>query len=246
VCAGAADDTFDLGQVALYCHNCQRAFPGGVPHRCGDASDLPGLIGLHLVPQFVTEEEEQRLVSHLDAHAGVFPGWKMSQSGRSKQDFGPQANFKKQKVKLRELPGVPSCLVGLRDLASQAVEKLTGSRFQAVEMSALDYRPSTGSSLDSHIDDTWIWGPRVVGISLLSATLMSFERDGVEILVPLPPRSLFLLSGPARSEWKHGIRAEAIQARRVSVTMRELNPASIDENTMEMVNAFAATIVPCT
>uniref|UniRef100_UPI00358E5553 alpha-ketoglutarate-dependent dioxygenase alkB homolog 4 isoform X2 n=1 Tax=Myxine glutinosa TaxID=7769 RepID=UPI00358E5553 len=49
-------------------------------------------------------------------------------------------------------------------------------------------------------------------------------RD-VCVRLPVPPRSLMVLSGPARHQWLHGVRREDVCARRVCVTFRELSPA---------------------
>ena len=65
---------------------------------------------------------------------------------------------------------------------------------------------------------------RVVGVSLKSPTVMRFRRRAgakfERINVPLPPRSAYLLDGPARSDWEHSL-AEA-KAHRYSLTFRNL------------------------
>ena len=67
----------------------------------GELEEL-GLHGLKVIPEFITVEEEQRLVEDMD----TLP-WDKSQSGRRKQNFGPKTNFKKRKVKLGEFKGFP-------------------------------------------------------------------------------------------------------------------------------------------
>ncbi len=57
---------------------------------------------MQLIENFVTEDEETEIVTFADS----FP-WKMSQSGRNKQDFGPKVNFKKRKVKIDGFTGLP-------------------------------------------------------------------------------------------------------------------------------------------
>ena len=59
--------------------------------------------GIFLVNDFLTEEEEAGLVQAIDSD----PNWKESQSGRRKIDYGPQVNFKKQKVKVGSFVGFP-------------------------------------------------------------------------------------------------------------------------------------------
>jgi len=67
---------------------------------------------------------------------------------------------------------------------------------------------------------------KVVGVSLLGATVMRFRRRAgtrfERINVPVEPRSAYLLDGPARTEWEHSL-PEA-RAHRYSITFRNLRP----------------------
>ncbi|XP_057677171.1 alpha-ketoglutarate-dependent dioxygenase alkB homolog 4 isoform X2 [Corythoichthys intestinalis] len=156
--------------------------------------------------------------------------WNLSQSGRKKQDFGPKVNFKKRKVRLAGFSGLPALSKKLV-LRMQQVESLAS--FQPVEQCNLDYNPQRGSAIDPHLDDSWLWGERLVTVNMLSATTlnMSLERGlpqlglsgEVNVAVPLPRRSLVVLYGEARHRWKHGILRKDIQERRVCTTYRELS-----------------------
>ena len=65
----------------------------------------------------------------------------------------------------------------------------------------------------------------VIGISLGAPAVLRFRRrDGARFdraSLPLPPRSIYHLSGPARHEWEHSI--VPIDAPRWSVTFRSLS-----------------------
>lgn len=65
---------------------------------------------------------------------------------------------------------------------------------------------------------------KVVGISLLAPTIMRFRRRTGErferINVPLEPRSIYLLDGPARTDWEHSLPEAG--AHRYSITFRNL------------------------
>ena len=69
-----------------------------------------------------------------------------------------------------------------------------------------------------------MFGPTVVGISLLSPATMRFQRGkGDErrtFALPLAPRSGYLLTGESRTAWQHTI--PATKALRYSVTFRTL------------------------
>ncbi|XP_035225232.1 alpha-ketoglutarate-dependent dioxygenase alkB homolog 4-like, partial [Stegodyphus dumicola] len=144
--------------VYTYCRHCNLCWP--------DQKDgSPLYLGkITLVPDFLTEEEETKAVKEIDR----IP-WVPSQSGRKKQDFGPKVNFKKRKGKIGDFRGFPRFtepLVG----KLQNLKEL--SDFQPVELCHLDYSPDRGSAIDPHIDDSWIWGERLVTINLMSPTFL--------------------------------------------------------------------------
>ncbi|XP_030789270.1 alpha-ketoglutarate-dependent dioxygenase alkB homolog 4 isoform X2 [Rhinopithecus roxellana] len=203
--------------------------------------------GVMLIEDFVTREEEAELVRLMDRDP-----WKLSQSGRRKQDYGPKVNFRKQKLKTEGFCGLPSF--------SREVVRRMGlypglEGFRPVEQCNLDYCPERGSAIDPHLDDAWLWGERLVSLNLLSPTVLSMCREApgslllcsapsaapealvdsviapsrsvlcqeVEVAIPLPARSLLVLTGAARHQWKHAIHRRHIEARRVCVTFRELS-----------------------
>ena len=99
--------------------------------------------------------------------------------------------------------------------------------FCAAELNVLSYEESKGSNLAPHFDDFWLWGERIIGVTLLSDTVMTYTRPGdssVVIQVPIPRRSLYVMSGTSRTEWQHGIYAEDIHGKRFVITVRELTP----------------------
>ncbi len=196
--------------------------------------------GLEIWPDFITEVEEASLIEFLDrqpsdsAANGEAIGWRPSQSGRRKQDFGPAPNFKQRKCKLRPgVEGLPKPLAFfLRRVSSTMTQwgrnghqsPLIGDEFRVAEASSLDYTADASrASLDPHIDDEWLWGERIAGISLLSTAPMTFVRRDCTVLVALPRRALFGMRGPARHEWLHGIAGEHVLSRRVSITVREFS-----------------------
>ena len=77
------------------------------------------------------------------------------------------------------------------------------------------------------------------------------DETTVTVRIPLPPRSLHVLSGPARHEWNHGIERTAIVSRRIAITLRELTEEFLDGGTEEVVGrevisiagSYAGTVV---
>ncbi|KAM3868714.1 alpha-ketoglutarate-dependent dioxygenase alkB homolog 4 [Diretmus argenteus] len=156
--------------------------------------------------------------------------WSQSQSGRRKQDFGPKVNFKKQKVQLGGFSGLPA---PSRDLVLRMQREPTLAGFQPVEQCNLDYHPQRGSAIDPHLDDSWLWGERLVTINMLSDSTLTMSLDqglaeqglleGVQVALRLPRRSLVALYGEARHRWKHAIHRRDVHGRRVCSTYRELS-----------------------
>lgn len=105
--------------------------------------------------------------------------------------------------------------------------------FQPVEQCNLDYDPQRGSAIDPHLDDSWLWGERLVTVNMLSDTVltMSLEQglselglaEEVHVAIRLPRRCLVVVYGEARHRWKHAIHREDIVQRRVCSTFRELS-----------------------
>lgn len=138
------------------------------------------------------------------------------------QDYGPKVNFKKKKLKSNNFTGLPSCGKLVYD-RMKALNEL--NNFFPVELCNLEYTPERGSAIDPHFDDFWLWGERLVTLNLLSETVLCFTRDEkpeVEIDVRLAQRSLIVVSGEARNDWKHGIPRDKISSRRLAMTFREL------------------------
>ena len=112
----------------------------------------------------------------------------------------------------------------------------------------MEYTPDRGSSIDPHIDDTWLWGERLVTINLLSDTYLlmtPLETKGQRtkgtqqirtneeelqcvrtraVKIHMPRRSLLVLYGDARYLWEHSLPREAVKSRRIAITLRELTP----------------------
>jgi len=122
-------------------------------------------LGFKLIRDFVSEAEESTLIANLDR----LP-WDASQSGRRKQNFGPKANFKKRKAKAGDFRGFPDCTKFIQDRFS-TVPILSG--YKTVEQCSIEYRPETGSCIEPHIDDCWIWGERIVQLNLLSPSFLT-------------------------------------------------------------------------
>ena len=199
-------------EFQLFCVKCNTALSCNHSQNNSFKIDLKGV---KVYPDFISDIEETQLVQDIDQGE-----WLPSQSGRFKQDYGPRANYKRKKLKLDKFQGLPGYSQYLRDRLA-GLGELTD--FIPVEQCNLDYKPELGSSIDFHFDDFWLWGERLIIVNLLSDSFMFFNHEDKYIKVPLPRRSLILMSGEGRFLWKHAIAREDIHSRRISVTFRELS-----------------------
>lgn len=136
-------------------------------------------------------------------------------------------------MKIGSFNGFPSYS---KELVTRLVQLQLLQDFVPVELCNLDYDPCRGSAIDPHLDDSWIWGERLVTINLLSDTYLTFTHPSSFIIhVPLPRRSLVIVMGVARHEWSHSISRCNVLGRRVAMTMRELGMDFTDGNKNEEI-----------
>ena len=114
----------------------------------------------------------------------------------------------------------------------QAAPRARGDRGRSTEtfdqVTANEYLP--GQGIAPHVDTPGAFGPLICSLSLGAATVMDFKRGGARAAsVPLPRRSLLVMSGPARYDFAHSVpgrRRDLVdgelreRSRRVSLTFR--------------------------
>lgn len=221
--------------VYFYCINCKLCYPGlsseinPHPFHTGEPINISGI---YVGEDFLSKAEEAELLKALDA----LP-WDCSQSGRRKQNFGPKCNFKKRKLKCGDFKGFPVSTKFVQDKFKD-VPLLEG--YRTIEQCSLEYSPDRGASIDPHIDDCWIWGERIVTVNLLSDSVLTLTpyygnkynidlapikfvkcKSDVAIRIPMPARSLIILTQEARYGWEHQVYRDDIKERRVCVAYRE-------------------------
>jgi alkylated DNA repair dioxygenase AlkB len=129
--------------------------------------------------------------------------------------FGWQYDFEARL--LRRVDDIPAFLLPVRALAA-GFAGLPPESLQHVLVT--EYGP--GAAIGWHRDKA-VFG-EIVGISLLAACTFRLRRavgDGWErVKLEAAPRSAYLLSGPARSEWEHSI--PPVSSLRYSLTFRNL------------------------
>jgi alkylated DNA repair dioxygenase AlkB len=178
--------------------------------------------GLKYFPDFISSEEEKELLSIIDAQE-----WNSRSLKRRVQHYGYVYDYTKRKIdSSSHLGPLPEWLGKIHDKISTYFEHKPD---QAI---VNEYTP--GQGIGPHIDCVPCFGPVVASLSLNSPCSMVFGKDKELKSLWLEPRSLLVLTGPARYEWTHQIHAckwdfrfegtEVVETvnrqRRVSITFR--------------------------
>ena len=186
---------------------------------------LPTVPGLAYVAEYVTREEERELIAAIDREP-----WR-TEWQRRRQVYGVSYGSAVSTTP-QTAPSFPAWLSAL-------AARIVGDGWLAddvVNAVINEYLP--GQGIGAHRDYPG-FGPTVVAVSLGSACILELDHptSHVKELLDVEPRSLWVLGGEARSDWRHGIaarRADIIDGikrpreRRISVTLRTSTRARRD------------------
>ena len=182
----------------------------------GAGPNLPEGFGYR--PELIGEAQERALVERLRElpfREFEFHGY----TGRRRVvSFGWRYDFSAHQ--LGRADDMPDYLLALRETAAAFAGLEPGRLGHAL---VTEYAP--GAGIGWHRDKA-VFGD-VIGVSLLAPCVFRLRRAAAggweRASVTAEPRSAYLLSGPARTEWEHSI--PAVGALRYSVTFRGLRPA---------------------
>ena len=179
----------------------------------GAAPALPE--GFKLRAELITPEAEQELLKHVrelpfrEFEFHGFTGKRRTVSFGWRYDFGSES--------LNQADDIPPFLQDVRVLAAQFAN-MPPAQLQQVLVT--EY--GAGAGIGWHRDKA-VFG-EVIGISLLSPCVFRLRRKAgskwERASVTAEPRSVYLLSGPARTEWEHSI--PPVAALRYSITFRNI------------------------
>lgn len=174
-----------------------------------NAPDIPGLT---YIPDFITRDEESALIGEIDAQP-----W-LNDLKRRVQHYGYKYDYKARAVTNDAYLGP------LPDWLMPVAQKLTFKPDQAI---VNEYQP--GQGISAHVDCVPCFDDTIASLSLGSGATMQFTKGNEKQEIYLEPRSLIILSGPARYEWQHAIPARKTDVvrgfkierkRRLSLTFR--------------------------
>jgi alkylated DNA repair dioxygenase AlkB len=174
--------------------------------------------GFSYIEAFLSAEEEHALlneVSRVEVHPMIFQGF---EAKRKVKSFGYDYHFGSRTI--TEGEPIPE---GFRLLLDRVGNRTGISVPEIKELLVTEYPP--GSVINWHRDAPPF--DIIIGISLLSDCKFRFRpydkakqgRNSI-ITIPVKRRSLYVLSGEARSEWEHSI--APVKEHRFSLTLRTL------------------------
>jgi alkylated DNA repair dioxygenase AlkB len=183
---------------------------------------MSNVYGLKYIPDFLDESREAELLGTIDAQP-----W-LDDLKRRVQHYGYKYDYTKKIVdtsmSLGPLPGWA---------ASLAIELVADGLFPKApdQLIINEYLP--GQGIFPHIDCKPCFDETIASISLASGCVMDFVHiDGAsEASIFLEPRSIIVMTGEARYDWRHSIAPRTAdnfngqvieRSRRVSMTFRNV------------------------
>ncbi|KAF4651986.1 Alkylated DNA repair protein alkB 8 [Perkinsus chesapeaki] len=185
--------------------------------------------GLTLIPDFITKEEEMKLMARVDEG-----DWNTS-IRRRVQHFGHTFSYTSLRAEEADLTGddiMPSYTRELvRRIATNSVEE--AREFIPDQLTINEYMPGVGIAF--HVDTHSAFEGPIVILSIGAGIVLEFRRpsDGKALPLWLPRRSLAIMGGESRFGWVHGIagrktdrvgkNSELVhRERRISLTFRQM------------------------
>ena len=178
--------------------------------------------GLQYIPIFISPESHDALLANIDA----LP-W-LDDLKRRVQHYGYKYDYKKRAIDASMKVGdLPDWAVGLAQQAQD--QKLVPYLFDQVIIN--EYEP--GQGIARHVDCEPCFDDVIMSVSLGTPCVMHFTalKDKQDVAVILEPCSAVMLTGDARYQWQHSIRANKkekaqgqtiVRGRRVSLTFRKV------------------------
>lgn len=151
---------------------------------------MTAIPGLTLIGNFVTPAEEQAIIQELDSRS-----WSTALARRT-QHYGFEYDYKSKDAQKTAPPLSGSILM--------IAERLRDTGYMSLPTQCIVNEYTRSQGISAHTDAA-IFGPVIVSVSLNAPTNMIFTRGDVTRSVLLDPGSALILTGEARTHWKHAI-----------------------------------------
>ena len=181
-----------------------------------DLFDTPAVPGLAMRNDVLTKAEEAALIAHIDGSDLTPFRFQQWTGKRLTYSYGWRYDF--EHVRFAPTEPMPDWLLEVRSRAAAFAGLAADDLVQAL---LIRYDP--GAGIGWHKDRPVF--EHVVGISLGSEAVLRLRRRNAagfeRAKVPLPPRSIYHLSGEVRHAWEHSI--APMNVPRWSITFRSLS-----------------------
>jgi alkylated DNA repair dioxygenase AlkB len=171
--------------------------------------------GLDYCPEFVTAAEERTLIEHLAQVELEHFQFGAYEGKRRVASFGHAYDFSRQRL---EAAAEPPSWLGI--YASRVERSPFARNGKIAQVLVTYYRP--GAGIGWHRDKKPFG--LIFGLSLGATCPLRFRRKTgsrwERFTLPVEPRSLYVISGDARSSWEHSI--PPLSEARYSITFRTL------------------------
>ena len=201
--------------------------------------EVPGVPGLYIQYDVVSPEAERRIVAELDAPDEHGQSKWMNTLKRRVQHYGYYYDYTSRNVP-SPAPPITGELLKIADVFRQC------GLMDPEQVIVNEYTRKQGIS--AHVDSL-LFGPEIISVSLLEPTIFYFTpKDpsaGQRHQVEVPARSIIVMSGESRYDWKHEIPplvnitvngrrwTKPMNYRRISLTYRTLS----DETRARMMSS---------
>lgn len=177
---------------------------------------------LSYIPDFIDHEAEAQLLQTIDQQAWI------NDLRRRVQHYGYRYDYKARSINADfNIGDIPPWLM------PYCVKLKNDGLFHKIPDQVIINEYQAGQGIAAHIDCVPCFKEVIASLSLGSPCIMDFSNNKTGEKIPqlLEPRSLVLLSGAARYEWKHGIASRKIdkyegkaiaRSRRISLTFRNM------------------------
>jgi len=174
--------------------------------------------GLRYSAEFISPDLERELIARI-ATLPLQPFQFGQYEGKRRViSFGHRYDYTLRRLQPAE--PIPSWFM----LLIADVERFGGPQTHIAQVLCTEY--GTGVGIGWHRDKPHF--DRVFGLSLASSCKFRFRRPAgskwERFLFDAEPRSIYMMSGPSRSEWEHSI--PAVEAPRYSITFRTMREQS--------------------
>lgn len=175
------------------------------------------LVGARYLPSFVSADEAAALVAAIDEQP-----W-LTDLRRRVQHYGYRYDYQARRLAADMYLGpLPAFLTAF-------AARVARTGFDSAPEQAIVNEYVPGQGISAHVDCVPCFGPTIATLSLGSACEIEFRHppSGDVRRLALEPCSLLVMTGAARYDWTHAIRARRSdhgvpRSRRLSVTFRTI------------------------